>query len=111
MFFHHKIYSLKKDFVLFHFFYINVEKLGPFEIITCRIKIFVSDVYFDEVLKAFSGEIFIGVILETFLEINEGFIGVVFLFLYEALDPEEFGAFFTAILLYSIEIWLGLGVE
>jgi hypothetical protein len=27
------------------------------------------------------------------------------------LDPKEFGAFFTAILLYSIEIRLGLGVK
>lgn len=97
LFFHDTVDSFEEDFVLFHFFDIDIEEFRPFEIIAGSVEIFIGDVYFDEILQAFGGEVFVGVVLEAFQEVDEGLVGVSQLFLDESLDEEEFGAFFTAI--------------
>jgi hypothetical protein len=66
LFFHDTVDSFEENLVLFHFFDIDIEKLGSLEIITGSVEIFIGNVYFNEILEAFGGEIFVGIILETF---------------------------------------------
>jgi hypothetical protein len=106
LFFHDKVDTFEKDLIFINFGMIDIEELGAFEIVAGGVEVFVVDVDFDKVLEAFGGEVFVGVELEALEEVDECLVGVVFLFLDESEYPEEFSAFFTAILLYSFEVWL-----
>ena len=44
--------------------------MGSFEVVAGGVEIFVGNVDLDEVLKAFGGEVLVGVVLETFEEVD-----------------------------------------
>jgi hypothetical protein len=66
LFFHDTVDSLQENLVLFHFFGIDIEELGSLEIVTGSVEIFIGNMYFNKILEAFCGEIFVGIVLETF---------------------------------------------